>query len=182
METVPGQSANTAAGENSNIQRIEIIHAISGNFVMEIKTRVEVDVAANSAFMVAVLILVAKEPNIPRAWLSLLPPQDKVAPSIRLPILMEVPSEETMEWLWTQEDTCVICGDPCDPRRYALYDDYACMECRPCCLCRSCHVVVAIDEIRVHTYCLACFPGDMVADLDEPHRTRLQALSQYWSR
>ena len=159
-----------------DIQRIEIIHAISGSSVMEIHRLVKVDFTANSVFMVAVLILAAKKLNVPRAWLSILPPQEGVAASIRLPILMQVPSEETMEWLARDNYTCAVCGDPRDPR----LDDNGCIECSPCWLCRSCHVVVDINEIQVLKYCLACLPSEMVDDLGEPHRTRLEVLRQYW--
>ena len=53
---------------------IEAVQAVTGSPIMQIVTAKPVDLRSNSVFMLAVLFLVAKKLNVPRAWLVLVHP------------------------------------------------------------------------------------------------------------
>ena len=151
---------------------IEVIHAVTGSAIMQIVIAKAVDFRSNSTFMVAVLFLVAKKLNVPRAWLVLLHPQQISLSTVRVSVVRQSPSEETMQLLCTAENNCALCGDVGDP---SLFDSDGCATCRPYCICQACHV-----HGRRHNYCLACLPADLEQRLDVSRRTRLEALRTYW--
>ena len=150
---------------------VQVVHALTGSAIMEIH-KSEMDFYANSAFMLAVLFVAAKKLNVPRVCLVLLEPQASSFNTVRCPVLQQIPTEETMEWLCTQDSHCALCGDAGEPN--LEYED-ACALCAPFCLCLACHV----DEGQ-YKYCLSCLPPELEDRLDAPRKVRLGALKAYW--
>ena len=132
-----------------------------------------VDLTSNSPFMFAVLLLVAKKLNIPRAWLVLVHPRQISMSRVRVSVDKQTPSDDTMEWLCTSDYHCAICGDvAADP---CLFDSDGCENCNPYCLCQACHV-----HGSGYNYCLVCIPPALTGELDVWRKTRKDALENYY--
>ena len=156
--------------DDKEVQTIDVINAATGSTITTLRTHVPVDIAVNSTFTLAVLFIVAKKLDCPRAWLAVLHPQ-KSAQQASLRVLRQIPSEETMHSLLSADGTCVACGDPGDQD---LSDADACVACLPACLCQACHVQVGKKK-----YCLDCIPAEIQERLNASQKRRLSALTAY---
>ena len=156
---------------------IEAVTVVPGLPIVEIMTAKPVDLRSNSPFMLAVLFLVAKKLNIPRAWLVLVHPRQISMSRVRVSVVKQTPSDDTMEWLCNSDYHCSICGDvAADP--VAMYaDDHSdgCENCNPDCICQACHV-----HGSGYNYCLVCIPPDLTKGLDVWRTTRKDALETYY--
>ena len=160
--------------DDKEVQTIDVINAATGSTITTLRTHVPVHLAVNSPFTLAVLFIVAKTLNVPRAWLTILHPL-KSAGQAPFRVLQQIPSEETMSVLCCADYHCAICGDPGDPN---LYDYDACVECAPFCLCRACQV-----QVKKPNYCLACTSsGGLTEELCDSPKDRLAALIGYWEQ
>ena len=153
------------------MQTIDIIDAVTDSTITTLRTHVRVELAVNSTFMLAVLFIVAKKLDCPRAWLALVHRQ-KSAQQASIRVLRQIPSEEIMHSLCTADEHCAICGDPGD---HNLSDADACVACFSCCLCQVCHV-----QVGKKPYCLACIPAEIKERLHASQKRRLAALTAYW--
>ena len=150
---------------------------LTGSPIVEIMIAKPVDLRSNSSFMLAVLFLVAKKLNIPRAWLVLVHPRQISMSRVRVSVDKQTPSDDTMEWLCNSDYHCSICGDvAADP--VAMYaDDHSdgCENCNPDCICQACHVPGSR-----YNYCLVCIPFALTKELDVWRKTRKDALENYY--